>query len=182
MEAWRAELYHYGVKGMKWGIRRTPRQLGHDVQRKFHSFSVNRQAKKDTKEYARAKMFYGEGAGNRRKLIKARVEERSKDAEYKSRFDEHLSRQDMSKHADKAQTERRVRDVANTTAKTIRGVYHQAMGDFAKVSASAAAVYALAHATGVDAKISAWGKHKLTKLSQSAISTGSDWIRRHNGK
>lgn len=23
------ELYHYGVKGMKWGIRRTPRQLGH---------------------------------------------------------------------------------------------------------------------------------------------------------
>ena len=24
-----AELYHYGVKGMKWGVRRTPEQLGH---------------------------------------------------------------------------------------------------------------------------------------------------------
>lgn len=23
------ELYHYGVKGMKWGVRRTPQQLGH---------------------------------------------------------------------------------------------------------------------------------------------------------
>lgn len=23
------ELYHYGVKGMKWGVRRTPEQLGH---------------------------------------------------------------------------------------------------------------------------------------------------------
>ena len=22
-------LYHHGVKGMKWGVRRTPAQLGH---------------------------------------------------------------------------------------------------------------------------------------------------------
>lgn len=25
----RNELYHYGVKGMKWGVRRSPEQLGH---------------------------------------------------------------------------------------------------------------------------------------------------------
>lgn len=24
-----SELFHYGIKGMKWGVRRTPEQLGH---------------------------------------------------------------------------------------------------------------------------------------------------------
>ena len=26
------ELYHYGILGMKWGIRRTPSQLGHQIK------------------------------------------------------------------------------------------------------------------------------------------------------
>ena len=25
------ELYHHGIKGMKWGVRRSPAQLGHDT-------------------------------------------------------------------------------------------------------------------------------------------------------
>lgn len=31
------ELYHHGVKGMKWGIRRTPAQLGHKTSSKKSS-------------------------------------------------------------------------------------------------------------------------------------------------
>ena len=27
------ELYHHGIKGMKWGIRRTPAQLGHPTKK-----------------------------------------------------------------------------------------------------------------------------------------------------
>lgn len=29
----KTELFHYGVKGMKWGIRRTPKELGHKKQK-----------------------------------------------------------------------------------------------------------------------------------------------------
>ena len=28
------ELYHYGIKGMKWGVRRTAAQLGHVIKDK----------------------------------------------------------------------------------------------------------------------------------------------------
>lgn len=30
----RGELTHWGIKGMRWGVRRTPEQLGHKTKRK----------------------------------------------------------------------------------------------------------------------------------------------------
>lgn len=37
------ELYHHGVKGMKWGVRRTPEQLG---------YKTNKEVKKLSETYA----------------------------------------------------------------------------------------------------------------------------------
>lgn len=73
-------------------------------------------------------MFYGEGAGNRRKLINATVKQRSKQAGYKEEFERQLAQQDMVK------------------------------------AASAAAVYAVAHATGIDKKIGAYMGQKVSDL------------------
>lgn len=119
----------------------------------FSYRKVKRVAKKDAKEFARAKMFYGEGAGNRRKLIKASVQEKSKDPRYKDLFDQFLQEQDMSKHASAAKAERTRKDIAKGTAKTARGVYHTIVGDGAKVAASVALGFTILRATGYDQKV-----------------------------
>lgn len=165
------ELYHHGILGQKWGVRRYQNEDGSLTEagksRYMSPRAAKRYAKKDAKEYARAKMFYGEGAGNRRKLIKATVNERSKDPEYKRRFDEYLQKQDMAKHATKAQSERHRKDVTKSVGKTARGWYHLSMGDTAKVAAGAAFTYALLHKTGTDKKIAEFAKNKLGDIKDS---------------
>ena len=91
------ELYHYGVKGMKWGVRRAER-------------NTRKQARKDAQETARSKMYYGEGAGVRRRNINSVVRQRSKDPTYKKAFDEEYSKQDMGKARRDAERQRKRTD------------------------------------------------------------------------
>lgn len=132
------EIYHWGIKGMKWGVRRYQNKDG-----TLTPAGIRRYAKQDAEEYANAKMFYGEGAGNRRKLINATVKQRSKQAGYKEEFERQLAQQDMVKAASRARTERKAKDAKK---------------------ASAAAVYAVAHATGIDKKIGAYMGQKVSDL------------------
>ncbi len=154
------ELVHYGVKGMHWGVR-------HDgpagVSRK-----TNNAAKKDAKEFARAKLFYGEGAGTRRKLIKATVQAKSaRDPFYKMAFDHHLARQDMSKHAEKARSERKRKNVKKSAGRGIRGTRHILNGNSQYASAATAiavggALYA--HKAGIDKIVVQKGKQAFNKI------------------
>lgn len=125
-------LEHHGVKGMHWGARKNDYPGA--------SARTNHHAHRDAKEFARAKMFYGEGAGTRRKLIKAKVEANKKrDPTYAKAFDHHLARQDMSEHANKAQSERTRKNVAKTTKKTGGALARHLTGEMG----TAAAVIAL---------------------------------------
>lgn len=162
-------IYHHGIKGQKWGERRYQYEDGTlteaGKQRYYKvGFSTRRRAKKDAKEYARAQMFYGEGAGNRRKIIKNIVNERSKDPGYKQEFEKYLAEQDMSSHAEKARRERHIKDASKTTGKTVRGVVNMALGTIGPVSAGAAAIYTLAHVTGVDAIVADAARKKISDL------------------
>lgn len=115
-------LEHVGVKGMRWGVKNS-RLPG--VSRSTH-----KEANKDAKEFARAKQFTGEGAGNRRKHIKSTVEsKKKKSSSYSDAFDSALSSQDMAKHVTKAQKERKHIDKSNKTKKTIGAVARRVTGE-----------------------------------------------------
>jgi hypothetical protein len=154
------ELVHFGVKGMHWGVR-------HDGPASV-SRKTNSAAKSDAKEFARAKLFYGEGAGTRRKLIKAAVEAKSKkDPAYKRAFDHHLAKQDLSKHAEKARSERKRKDIKKSAGRGIRGTRHILNGNSQYASAATAiavggALYA--HKAGIDKIIIGKSKQAFNKI------------------
>lgn len=125
-------LEHFGVKGMQWGVRKSSTP---GVSR-----STDRTARKDAKEFAAAKMYYGKGAGTRRKLIKAKVEERSKHNDgYKKAFDNHLSKQDMGKHADKAVSKRHRTDIKDRNKQRAGFIARRMTGEMGTQAAFTAA-------------------------------------------
>lgn len=143
------EIYHYGIKGMKWGVRR--------------------KAKKDAKEYARAQMYYGEGAGTRRKLIKNTVTERSKDPNYKKAFDTYYSKQNMDKHVIAAKRERKVNNAKKATVKTVRQTGNLLTGHPERVGGmilAAGVVAKYAHQTGADKKVAEFAKKNIADIKK----------------
>ena len=134
-------LTHSGIKGQRWGVRRYQNEDGtltEEGKQRYGYYDrsdgskdykrLEKDAEKDAKEYARAKAFYGEGAGTRRKQIKNLISERMKDEDYKAAFERNLAQQDMSKHQKAADRERKVRDVGSSVAKTARGIKNLALG------------------------------------------------------
>lgn len=85
--------------------------------------NINKIAAKDAAEWARAEMFFGEGAGTRRKLIEAIVSQRSQTFPgYVESFMKAYNAQDMAEHAIKAAKERQHIDRASTVGKNAKAL------------------------------------------------------------
>jgi len=110
-------LKHFGVKGMRWGQRKAVHPDIADVPPK-----TRKEASSDAEEFTRAKLYFGEGAGTRRKLIKAKVESKKKDPLYAKAFDHFVKQTDLAKRSDQARKQRKRADVKKSTKKTAKGV------------------------------------------------------------
>lgn len=127
--------------------------------------AIEREARRDAREFARAQMFYGEGAGVRRKLITAKVEGKVAQSEaYGRAFHSELARQDMAEHAAKARREREFKDKSQSLNKNVRGL---ASGNYQNVNTSILVIAAIAyfsHQTGLDKKVYEKGRAVADKI------------------
>lgn len=126
--------------------------------------SVAKQAKKDAIEYARAEMYFGAGAGTRRKLIGATVNHKADTIPgYAEIFDKLYKSQDMAKHAKKARLERNGRDAAQTVERNIRAL---SSGQKHNMTTGVAVVFGVAvvlNQTGMDKVVVAESKKQYAK-------------------
>lgn len=170
-------IAHYGIKGQSWGVRRFQNEDGtltEEGKKRYGYYDkpdgtkdynrINKDAANDAREYARAKAYYGDGAGTRRKKIKNQISERMKDPDYKKAFDEQMKSQNMEEHQKAANRERKWEDTKESVGKTARGVKNLLLG-VGSASIAALSIYSVAKYTGIGAKIKDWGKTALSKIT-----------------
>lgn len=137
--------------------------------------NVEKEARRDAREYARAQMYYGEGAGIRRRLIENTVQAKiDRNPKYHQAFRVELDKQDMAEHATKARRERRRKDTSAVVTKNTKAL---ATGDYQNLQSGVLVVVVagyFAHRAGLDRMV--YNKAKDLKDKASAK------IRRMRGK
>jgi len=82
----KTELYHHGVLGMKWGIRRTPAQLGHRIRQRKLQKKRNENLAKARKVRAERKEALTKGKLKPSKMTEAELKKEISRMELEKRY------------------------------------------------------------------------------------------------
>lgn len=91
------ELYHHGIKGMKWGVRRTPEQLGHKKRVRFRDRRRWNESDEEYKERMKQKAQERKAKAESKARIKQRkleIREEEATQRYLLRSQERLRKQE----------------------------------------------------------------------------------------
>lgn len=133
------------------------------------SKKFEKMAQQDAHDWARAEMFFGDGAGVRRRHLEAQISEKMNDIpNYKEWFDFAYSRQNMAEHAIAAAKERQNIDRLAKADKNFRALKSGNLHNLSSGVFVVVGVAYLAHATGVDKQIKAEAK-KLYKKAKTEL-------------
>ena len=81
-----------------------------------------KEAKRDAKRYAKAKMDYGDGAGVRRRHLSAELNKKWQDESYRESFEAELEKLDMDRIVRNLKTQHAARDARNKGKRVFRTV------------------------------------------------------------
>lgn len=136
--------------------------------------NLEKMASKDAHEWARAEMFFGEGAGIRRRHLDAEINEKmSTIPGYIDFYNKAYASQDMVKHAEAALRERKNIDRAAKAGKNLRAIQTGNLHNLSTGVFIAVGVVFVAHQTGYDKKVQA----EATRLYRKAKAEIA--VRRH---
>lgn len=103
------ELYHHGIKGMKWGVRRTPEQLGHKKKKNI----FNRQRRNESDDEYKKRM--AKKAQERKAKEESRARMKQKRLEIKEQEDaqRYLLRSQERLRREEAQSKKRLKNLSD---------------------------------------------------------------------
>lgn len=105
-------LEHHGVKGMKWGVRRTPEQLGYKTSKKRKTSSIISQLRKNSKKKAaKSQKTKEEKKEESREEIRAKLL-KSTDPKYISKHMDLLDTRELQERIDRITKETTMKKLA----------------------------------------------------------------------
>lgn len=111
------ELYHHGVKGMKWGVRRTPAQLGHKTssRKKSVASTVGSVASKAAKKVGSAAVTAYRNR-KERKAAEAERERQIKRNKSRKKISD-MTDDELREHIDRLELEKKYKDLTKQSGR-----------------------------------------------------------------